>query len=1003
MTLLTLFRSPARLAGVFIIVALTAAALRAQEGFPIAPGSGLAPEAAAKAMTLPEGFRATLFAGEPDVHQPIAFTIDERGRLWVVENYSYPDWSPYGRDRVLVYEDTDGDGHFNTSKVFYDQLNFATAIAVGHGGVWVGSAPYLLFIPDKNADDAPDGPPEVVLDGWGYHDTHETLNSFVWGPDGWLYGNQGVFTHSNVGRPGARDAARSPLNACVWRYHPTKKIFEVFAEGMSNQWGLDFNDLGDAFVTACVIPHLYHVIQGGAYQRQAGPHANPHVYEDIKTIGDHFHYDRGTSWVDSRLGKGGTDAAGGGHAHAGTLIYLGDSFPAEYRGSIFMHNIMGSRINRDVLDPSGSGYIGRHAPDFMKANDGWFRGLRLELGPDGSIFNSDWYDARACHQQRPHDRSNGRIYKISYGETKPVRVDLKKFSSPELVELQLHPNEWFVRRARLILQERGPDPATAALLVKQLRAQTDVARQLRALWALHAVQGLTEPLALELLKHPEAHVRGWTIQLVCEDKAPTGALLAAFADLARHDPSPVVRRFLASAAQRIAPAKRWDIVEALLAHGEDATDHNLPLLYWFATEPLVPVDPARALALGGQTPITPIRGWIARRQAALADEPAQAGAARNTNGLQGLLTALADTADTAYQHEILDSIMAATEGKTGLEAPPAWGDVYAKLLTSADPQIVAKADALAARLGDKSIVWRKQGVVLDTFAPRATRLAALEILLDKRNFQLTPVYQKILPEPGLRLGALRGLAAYDVPTTPPAILAVYPTFNDAEKRAALSLLAGRPAYARALLDAVKSGAIPRDDLDASVIRQLGLLRDPDIDRATAEIWGVVRESAEAAAEEIARWKALLTPEKLAAASPARGRAAYLQSCALCHTLFDDGKHIGPELTGANRSDLDYLLVNIVDPNAVIGKDYLLTTAETHDGRTAAGIVQRQTASAVTLVNQAESVTLPRDSIKTLTALELSLMPPGLLQTMTEEQVVDLIAYLPSPTQVPLPE
>ena len=443
------------------------AAAWAQGEFPVAAGTGLAPAAAARAMTLPPGFRATPFAAEPDVHQPIAFTIDERGRLWVVENYAYPDWSPFGRDRIVIFEDTNGDGRFDRQKVFYDRLNFASGIAVGHGGVWVGSPPYLLFIPDKNRDDVPDGTPQVILDGWGHDDTHETLNSFVWGPDGWLYGNQGVFTHSNVGRPGARDAERTPLNACVWRYHPTKKTFEIFSEGMSNQWGLDFNDVGDSFVTACVIPHLWHVIQGGNYQRQSGPHFNPYVYDDIKTIADHFHYDRGVKWSDARFQAGGTDAAGGGHAHAGTLIYLGDNFPAEYRGMLLSHNVLGSRINRDTLEPSGSGYVGHHAPDFMKANDAWFRGLRLETGPDGSLFGSDWYDARACHQQQPHDRTNGRIYKYSYGEPKPVLVDLSQASNLELVALQLHRNEWHVRRARLLLQERAqvrPDPAVHAAL-----------------------------------------------------------------------------------------------------------------------------------------------------------------------------------------------------------------------------------------------------------------------------------------------------------------------------------------------------------------------------------------------------------------------------------------------------------------------------------------------------------------------------------------------------------
>jgi putative heme-binding domain-containing protein len=727
------------------------------------------------------------------------------------------------------------------------------------------------------------------------------------------------------------------------------------------------------------------------------------VYDDIKTIADHFHYDRGQSWEDARFAKGGTDAAGGGHAHAVTLIYLGDSFPAEYRGSLLTHNIMGNRINRDLLEPSGSGYIGHHGPDFMKANDGWFRGLRLELGPDGSVFNSDWYDARACHQQQPHDRTNGRIYKISYGDTKPVQVNLATRPSDELVQLQLHANEWFVRRARLILQERGPDPAVHAALVQLLAKQTDVPRRLRLLWTLHVTRGLTEAIALELLKDAEPQIRGWTIQLTCEDKAPSAALLSRFAELARTDSSPVVRRFLASAAQRIAPAKRWDVVEALLAHGEDATDHNLPLLYWFAAEPLVPVDSARALALGANTPLASVRGYLTRRQAGLADEPTSGAANKQSKGIDGLVAALNETTDVGYQREILDSIMAATEGKTGLKPPAGWTDAYAKLSANADAGVVAKADALAARLGDKNLAWAKGRVVLDTFAPLATRQAALAIVLEKHDFQLAPLYQKILPEPGLRIQAMRGLAAYDVPTTPPAVIEVYPTFTADEKRAALSLLAGRPAYARELIAAVRAGKIPRADLDVSAVRQLRLLNDPEVDRAITEVWGVVHESPQATAEEIVRWKALLIPAKLGAANPSRGRAQFLKTCAVCHTLFGEGKQIGPELTGSNRADLDYILTNVVDPNAVIGKDYLLTTVETKDGRTASGILQRETPNAVTLVNPAESVTLSRDSIKTMQQHELSLMPPGLLQTMSEDEVADLIAYLRQPAQVALPK
>lgn len=976
------------------------AAFAQDRQFPVAEGTGLTPEEAAQRMTLPAGFRSTAFAGEPTVHQPIAFTIDERGRLWVVENYSYPDWSPYGRDRVVILEDVDGDGRADKRTVFFEGLNFASAIAVGHGGAWIGSAPYLLFIPDRNRDDAPDGPPQVILDGWGAQDTHETLNSFVWGPDGWLYGNQGVFTHSNVGAPGSRDRGRTPLNACVWRYHPTKKIFEIFAEGMSNQWGLDFNDVGDAFVTACVIPHLYHVIQGGHYRRQSGQHFNPYTYGDIQTIADHFHYDQGVQWSEARFGAGGTDAAGGGHAHAGTLVYLGDSFPAEYRGTLFTHNILGNRINREVLRPSGSGYIGSHAPDFMKANDGWFRGLRLELGPDGSIFNSDWYDARACHQQQPHDRTNGRIYKLSYGTPTPVSVDLAQLSSAELVQHQLHANEWFVRRSRLLLQERGPDPAVHAALLAILREHPDVTRKLRALWALHVTRGLTAAIARELLSSPEPYVRGWTVQLMCEDRSPSPALLAAFVDLARRDASPVVRRFLASAAKRIEVAARWDLVEALLGRAEDAEDPNLPLLVWYAAEPLVAADAARARALGEKTALTSIRPYFTRREAAMS--VGSAGTSGEASPFDALVRTLARSEDAAYQGEILDSLLGATEGQTSPQMPAGWSAAYAKLAASPDRTIIARADTLATRFGDRAVFAEKRRIMMDTFAPLPARQAALDVVLQRRDFQLSPSYQKLLSEPGLRLGALRGLALYDVPSTPPAVLAAYGSFTPEEKRQAIAILTQRAPYGRALVEAIKAGRIPRADIDASGARQLGLLNDPEIDAWLAESWGTVAQTDEAAEAEIQRWKGVLTSARVEAGNASRGRVVFANTCASCHVLYGEGTAVGPELTGSNRADLDYLLRNILTPNAEIGRDYQLTTIETKDGRTAAGIVRSETPGAVTIVNQAESVTIAQDEIARREHLPVSLMPPGLLHGLSEEEVVDLVAYLRTQMQVPLP-
>lgn len=599
--------------------------------------AGLSPSEAVKAVTAPPGFKVAMFAAEPDVQQPIAFALDDRGRVWVAEGHTYPRRAPegQGKDRILIFEDTNGDHQFDRRTVFVENMNLISGLEVGFGGVWVGAAPYLMFIPDKNGDDKPDSEPKVLLDGWDYRaDTHETLNTFTWGPDGWLYGCHGVFCPSLVGKPGAPDHERQWVDAAVWRYHPIKERFEVFAEGTSNPWGLDFDEYGQCFLEACVIPHLWHMIQGGRYQRQGGQHyavgpdeirrnqehrdprfkkiLNPYFFDDLKTIGDHLHYagNRGPHAANSR-----SDAAGGGHAHAGLMVYLGDSWPKEYRGKVFMHNIHGQRINMDIPERKGSGYVGKHGPDFLNFNDRWSQALHLLSDQDGSVYVIDWYDKNQCHHNNVdgHDRSNGRIFKIIYGDTPVSKVDLQTKSDDELVQLQLHPNDWYVRHARKLLQERKPNPRVHRALLAILRNNQDVTRRLRALWALHVSSGFDEQLGLVLLSDPSEYVRAWTVQLLAEERNPSAAALKEFERLARQDPSPFVRLYLASALQRTPISNRVPVLEALLARAEDADDHNLPLMYWYASEGVVAENPKAGLALLSRCKIPLVRQFIARR------------------------------------------------------------------------------------------------------------------------------------------------------------------------------------------------------------------------------------------------------------------------------------------------------------------------------------------------------------------------------------------------------
>ena len=551
-----------------------------------------------------------------------------------------------GRDRILILEDTNGDGRLDSRKVFTENLNLVSGIEVGFGGVWVGAAPYLMFIPVKEGTDRPAGPPQILLDGWGYQDTHEMLNTFTWGPDGWLYGTHGVFTHSNVGKPGAPDSERQRLNGAIWRFHPTKHIFEVFGEGTSNPWGLDFNDYGHAFTTACVIEHLYQVVQGARYKRQAGKHFNPYVYDDIKTVADHVH------WVGRQgphAGNSRSGSAGGGHAHAGAMIYLGgDTWPSEYRESIFMNNIHGSRANTDRLQRKGSGYTATHGPDFLLANDSWSQMLNFRYGPDGGVYAIDWYDKNQCHSSNPdlHQKSLGRIFKINNVNDKWVKVDLQKLSSEKLVELQLNRNDWYVRHARRILQERGPDPAVHAALKRILRDNPDVTRKLRALWALHVTDGLTEAELLELLKSDSEYVRSWAVYLTVAFRNASPEAVRQFAALAKTEPSALVRLYLASALQRVPVDQRWDTLTALFAHGEDAGDHNQPLMVWYAAEPVVPLDMPRALGLAAGSQLPRLFTFTVQRISAVGTEDA----------LRVLTDRLGRTTDQAQRLDLVDGI-----------------------------------------------------------------------------------------------------------------------------------------------------------------------------------------------------------------------------------------------------------------------------------------------------------------------------------------------------------
>ena len=970
--------------------------------------AGLEPAAAAEQMTVPAGFQVQLAAGEPMVHQPIAFTTDHKGRLWVAEAYTYPVRAPdgQGKDKIVILEDTDQDGTLDSRKEFISGLNLVSGLEVGFGGVWVGAAPYLMFIPDADGDDVPDSKPEILLDGFGYQDTHETLNAFIWGPDGWLYGCHGVFTHSKVGKPGTPDEQRVPMNAAVWRYHPTRHVFDVFARGTSNPWGVDFNDRGQAFITACVIPHLWHVIQGARYQRQGGRHFNPYLYDDIKTIADHSHYTgniRDSAWWghEPELSDS-VSLAGGGHAHCGAMIYLGNNWPAKYRDSIYFNNIHGNRVNNDILERHGSGYVGHHGADFLMANDKWYRGINLKYGPDGAVHLIDWYDRNACHRTNPEiwDRSNGRIYRVSYGGVKPVVVDLAQRSNLELAALQAHENEWHVRMARRLLQERASQGQAMQQVHSELRRQLagegTTPQKLRALWALHVTAGVDPPLLHRLAAHPDEYLRAWAIQIAIPEVLPNAepnaipdVAVHKLVELASQDESSLVRLYIASALQRIPHTQRWDIAHALLQHAEDRDDHNLPLMIWYGVEPLVMADPSRAMRMAEQAKIPLVARYLVRRTAAEAS-------------LLNELMAAIPRASGDRQVMLLDEILQAFSGRVDIPMPPAWRTTYTHLLDSPVAATRAKADRIAVILGDKRLLPRMRQVLVDTTADLSLRQEALEVLLRARDPQAAEALLGALDEAKLQRQVIRALASYDDSRIPSALLARYADFDVDAKRDTISTLSSRPNYALALLDSLEQKKIARKDVHAFHIRQMRSSQHAGVLARIQEVWGVIKESSADKKRKIQEYKQRLTPDVLASADLSHGRQVFRKTCASCHRLFGEGFDIGPDITGSNRANLDYILENAIDPSSVVSNDYKMTTLMLADGRIVTGLIRSETDSAITMQTDNDEVLIAKADVEERLLSTQSLMPEGQLDQLKSGELRDLIAYLASPSQVPLP-
>ena len=967
----------------------------------------LPPDAALAAFDVAEGLAVDLVLAEPEIAQPLHLSFDGRGRLWVVEYRQYPEPAglemvsrdkflrsvydrvpeppPHGvpgRDRISIHEDADGDGTFEHHKIFIEGLNLATSVAVGRGGVWVLNPPYLLFYPDADGDDVPDGDPEVVLEGFGLEDSHSVANSLRWGPDGWLHAAQGSTVTGNVRRPGDSDEAIvHSMGQLIWRYHPESRRYEVFAEGGGNTFGVEIDAKGRTYSG-----HNggdtrgFHYVQGGYYQKGFNKHgalSNPYTFGYFPAMGHHSVPRFSHTFV----------------------INEGGALPDDYRGMLFGVEPLQGQVVASEITPDGSTFRTRDLDRPLATEDPWFRPVAIAPGPDGALYVADFYEQRIDHSSHYAgrvDRTNGRVYRLRDAKAPPGRYpggldprapfDLDALPGLELIGLLDHPNRWMRHEVLRVLGDRR-DEALIPELRNILFDPEQNQRALEILWALNLCGGFDEPTAIRLLEHHEPHVRAWAVRLSCDDNEASDALAQGLAGLAVEEPDVAVRSQLASSSRRLPAAQSLPIVRALLSHDEDDDDPHLPLLLWWAIEDKVGEDPIAVLALCDEPgfwgrPI--VSGTITSR---LMRRFAEAGTRAD-------LLSCADLLERAPDRSATDLLMAGfEEAFEGRSLPPLPDRLVRAIAESGGGSL-----PLRVRQGGADDVAKAIEVIADLEVEDERRIELIRTFGEVRNPRAVPPLLVVAESPsapeGVRAAAFAALKPFDDPSIVDRAIALHDALPPEARMAAQDLLVGRRNAASALMDAIDSGAIDLGLVPEASARRILLLGDPTLAESARRIWGDLGlESAEAARRSVERWEGVIAE---AAGNPYNGKALYREHCGTCHRLFDDGEDVGPNLTSYQRDDLRAMLNAVVDPAAEIREGYETYLALTLDGRVATGFLADRDDRVVVLRGaDGRNEVLPRSEIDELKRVPQSVMPLGLLDGLEEQQVRDLFAYLRS--------
>lgn len=977
----------------------------------------LSPQQSLEALELPEGFSATLFAAEPDIQQPIAATTDAKGRLWVCENYTYSEskvnFDLSLRDRIVILEDKDGDGEFDKRKIFWDQGVRLTSVELGFDGVYVLCAPQLLFIPDRNHDDIPDGPPEVLLDGWNDNVVrHNIVNGLMWGPDGWLYGRHGIMGTSFVGVPGASQSQRTPINCGVWRYHPIHKKFEVVAHGTTNPWGMDYDKDGNLFMINTVIGHFWHVVPGARFDRMYGSHFNPYTYETIGQTADHYHWnkDGGEAWHDTK--KIGvtkeTDKYGGGHAHCGMMFYVDNVWPEKYRNTAFTCNLLGHRINNDRIEPKGNGFVAKHNEDFAKTSDTWFRGIELVRSHDHGFYILDWQDTGECHENDGVHRTSGRIFKVNYKETASKAPNLFEQSNEELIKLAFK-DRWHFEKAAMLLRTRMAKsnqevrfPLARAIIAAEIRDWEDGSSSLPYLFNLTKMLesdsdlGLSDPIrqsikrfATQYDENDPRHIRECVDYfrhlrdgIILNNRVTNKDFLTRAARLTAVLSSRV-RLEIAATLPEIQPQMRMEVARELVQFSEDADDNNQPRLIWYAIESLVTKRSSEAVDLALLSRIPKVTRFIARRLTEEIDDPA----------IASQIALLVKKSTGEYTENVLAGIADGLKGRRKVTMPNGWEEAIGELALSERSKKLANQIGIV--FGDGQSLDQVRRIATNGNADPRMRGQAIMTLAENKDEGLAELLNNSFGAKEIRRYVIQAYAFCDDPKIAGKLINQFKNLKPDSQAAAINTLTSRPIWAMQLLNAIDNGSIAKINVTAWHARQIENHGDESLSKKLVSVWGSIRKSSTERLAAIDELKALLTKSEMVTADRVNGQKLFEKSCANCHVLFGSGAKIGPDLTGGNRKDLGYLLENIIDPSSSVAESFRTSIINLVDGRTLTGVILKQTTNVVELQTAEKIITLDRNDVEAVKPTKNSLMPEGLLNELDTKQRRDLISYLMS--------